>query len=272
MSGPAFVGELQHRPHGEYRRPCPLCEKGPKDDALAVRVDERGLCWRCHRCGYTGAEMRKRHEVRPAPRQDVPARWSDKAERLWTHAKSLRGSIVETYLRSRGCAIPPDDGDLRFLPGRDDFPPAMLARVTDFATGDPMSLHFTKLRPDGSGKAGTERDKLLLRGHQKRGGCIRLWPDDAVTRSLCVAEGIESALSAARLHAPAWAAVDAGNLADLPVVNGIETLAVFADHDAAGIAAARKLVARWRKAGWDARAWIPHAPKADPNDVLRGAA
>lgn len=272
MSAPAFVGELQHRPHGEYRRPCPLCERGPKDDALAVRIDDRGLTWYCHRCQYTGAHSRDRHGVRPAPRQDVPARWSDKAERIWTSAAPVCGSIVETYLRGRGCAIPPADGDLRFLPGRDDFPPAMLARVTDFASGAPLSLHFTKLQADGTGKAGTDRDKVLMRGHQKRGGCIRLWPDDAVTRSLALAEGIESALSAARLHAPAWAAVDAGNLGDLPVVGGIETLAVFADHDAAGIAAARKLVARWRAAGRDARAWIPQAPKADPNDVLRGAA
>jgi len=135
-----------------------------------------------------------------------------------------------------------------------------------------MSLHFTRLDADGSGKAGTERDKLLLKGHQKRGGVIRLWPDESVTVSLALAEGIESALSAAHLHSPAWATVDAGNMRDLPVLEGIEFLAVFADHDPTGVRAARSLVTRWRQAGRQATAWMPTAQKADPNDAVRGAA
>lgn len=101
---------------------------------------------------------------------------------------------------------------------------------------------------------------------------IRLWPDEAVTLSLALSEGVESALSAAHLHTPAWAAVDAGNLADLPVLEGIETLVVFADHDAAGIKAAQKLVGRWRSAGRHAMAWMPTAERTDPNDAVKGVA
>lgn len=270
MIGPAFAHELQHRPHGEYRRPCPLCERGAKDDALAVRVDERGVCWVCHRCGFTGShpnEQRPR-DVRPAPRQDVPLRWSDKAECIWRRAVPLAGTIVETYLRGRGCRLPPPDGDLRFLPARDEFGPCMLARITDTQTGAPMSLHFTRLRQDGTGKAGTERDKILLRGHQKRGGVIRLWPDEAVTRSLALAEGIESALAAAHLHAPAWAAIDASNLEAFPVLGGIEELVVYADHDQVGTEAAREVVNRWRNAGRSAIARRPRTPGEDAADVI----
>ena len=278
MSAPAFALEMLGRQWGEYRRPCPLCERGPKDDALAIRVDDRGCCWVCHRCGFTGSEPRPSHEASrpaPAPRQDVPTRWSLKAERIWRASQALRGTVAQTYLEGRGCVLPPADGDLRFLPSRDGHPPCLVARVTDWATGEPMSLHFTRLRADGSGKAGTERDKLLLRGHQKRGGVIRLWPDDAVTSSLAVAEGIESALCAAHFHAPAWSAIDASNLSGLGVIAGIEQLVVFADHDAAGINAARQVVARWQAAGVQAEAYLPPTPGEDAADVVarhRGAA
>lgn len=274
------VPELLHGRHGEYRRPCPQCDRGPRDAALCVRVDDRGVTWYCHRCHYKGgangsrvARISAGHAARSArPAADIPFRWSERAESLWRCSVPLRDTIGEVYLRARMCVIPPVDGDLRFLPSSANHRPCLLAKVTDFVTNEPLSLHFTKLKRDGSGKAGTERDKFLLKGHQKKGGVIRLWPDDSVTLSLCLSEGIESALSAARLHTPVWSTVDAGNLGDLPVVEGIEELLVFADHDAAGVTAARKIVTRWRRAGRRARAWMPSQDNLDPNDVVRGAA
>lgn len=277
---PAAVLELLHAHYGEYRRACPQCEKGGRDDALAVRVDERGATWYCHRCDYTGSANRSRDQRIVAgqaarsqrPATDIPHRWSPRAEGLWRRTVPLAGTIGHGYLTNRGCVIPPADGDLRFLPAVECYPPCLVAKITDFVTNEPMSLHFTKLKLDGSGKAGTERDKVMLRGHQKKGGVIRLWPDEAVTTSLALAEGIESALSGAHLHQPVWAAVDAGNMADLPVVPGIEVLVIYADNDPAGIKAARRLAGRWLSAERDVSPWMPRCRGYDLNDAARAAA
>ena len=65
---------------------------------------------------------------------------------------------------------------------------------------------------------------------------VRLWPDEAVTYGLCVGEGLETCLTAAHGFTPVWACLDAGNLAGLPVLPGVEALTIVADHDEAGLA------------------------------------
>jgi hypothetical protein len=144
--------------------------------------------------------------------------------------------------------------------------------VCDAQTNKPMTLHFTRLAADGRAKAGMEQDKLLLAGHRKQGGVIRLWPDEAVTRGLALAEGIESGLAAARLHTPIWATVDAGNLAKFPVLDGVEALTIYADHDPAGLKAAKECARRWHAAGREVHIRAPRAPGADAADVSREVA
>jgi hypothetical protein len=210
---------------------------------------------------------------RPIPRTaaHTPLEWSPNAEVIWQRTEPLRGTLAESYLRSRGCLLPPDNGDLRFLPPRDGKPPALCARVTDAIDARPLTLHFTRLRPDGSGKAGTCRDKTLLAGHRKSGGVIRLWPDECVTHGLAIAEGIETALAAAHDFQPVWACVDAGNLAKFAVLAGIDSLTLFADADAAGLAAARACAARWAGAGREV--FVMHARERglDAADIVAGA-
>lgn len=38
-----------------HRKPCPVCDKGPKDRALAITANQRGIMWYCHRCKWNGA-------------------------------------------------------------------------------------------------------------------------------------------------------------------------------------------------------------------------
>ena len=193
----------------------------------------------------------RRHQVRPA-RPTALLRWSVKAETIWQHGKPIFSTVVEAYLRNRGCMVP-KGSDLRFLPADDrDRSPAMMARITDFVTGEPLSLHFTKLTPDGRDKAPVEKPRLFLFGHQKAGGVIRLSVDAEVSTGLGLAEGIETALAVATAWSPVWAAIDAGNMARLPLVAGIEALTIFADHDPPGIKAAGNLASRWRAAGREA--------------------
>ena len=258
------------------RAPCPVCDRGPRDRALAVTTDEKGTVAYCHRCGYTKAENFERRPLEPirsaSAKSSEPLEWSATAEAIWRRTLPLRGTLGQTYLEHRGCVLPPQDSDLRFLPASDRHPPTLCARVTDAVTNKPLSLHFTRLAADGRGKAGGEQDKLLLSGHRKRGGVIRLWPDEAVTCGLALAEGIESALAAAHLFQPVWAAIDAGNMAQLPVLPGIESLTIYADHDEAGIKAAKECARRWHADGREAHIRAPRAPGADAADVSREVA
>jgi putative DNA primase/helicase len=258
------------------RGPCPQCNRGPKDTALARTEDERGVVEFCHRCGYTKAENYERRPLEPvrsAPaKSDAPLEWSDKAESIWRRTKPLRGTLGQTYLEHRGCILPPADSDLRFLPASDKYAPTLCAKITDATTNAPLSLHFTRLAADGRGKSDCEQPKLLLSGHRKRGGVIRLWPNECVTYGLGVAEGIESALAAAHLFTPIWSTVDAGNLAALPVVNGVEALTIYADNDEAGIKAARECARRWHAAGREVRIRAPRAEGKDAADLAKGVA
>jgi phage/plasmid primase-like uncharacterized protein len=122
--------------------------------------------------------------------------------------------------------------------------PALVALISDTLTGEPLSLHRTWIKPDGS-KAAVDPPRLLLKGHPISGGVIRLWPDEAVTTGLGIAEGIETALSLAHGFSPVWSCIDAGHLARFPLLNGISELIIAADNDQAGRKAAEECAQRW---------------------------
>lgn len=265
---------------GPRRQTCPSCGRGERDRTLGVDAEAgRGVA-HCFRCGYVETWREDRHVVRP-PARPLPARTGpQKREKLaehwldhWRDMEPPEGPAL-AYLQARGCRIPPEDGDLRWCPDLRHpsgyVGPALVALVTDARTREPLTIHRTWVRPDGS-KAPVDPPRMLLGGHRKAGGVIRLWPDEAVTTGLAVAEGIETALSLAHVYRPAWACIDAGNLAALPVLSGIECLTIGADHDAAGIRAARVCAERWAAAGVDVAVVMAATPKADINDLKAAA-
>jgi hypothetical protein len=144
----------------------------------------------------------------------------------------------------------------------------LVARLTDVFTGEARSLHFTYLKPDGSGKTDADPARLLLPGHRKAGAVCRLWPDEALTLGLAVGEGVETSLTLAHAFRPVWAAIDAGNLAALPVLEGVEAITVGVDHDPAGITAAHACAERWRAAGREARLVLSETRGFDLNDEV----
>lgn len=227
-----------------------------------------------------GAEFKPRPRPAPALAAVRPVeapqceRLSEYGHRLWAACMPLAGVALE-YLKARACVIPPEDGDLRMHPALKHpdghTGPALVALVTDARTREPLTLHRTWIGADGK-KAAIDKPRLLLGGHRKSGGVIRLWPDDAVTTSLAVAEGIESALSLAHANLPAWSLIDAGNLAALQVLAGIETLVIGADHDHAGTRAARVCGTRWHHAGVHVHIVMPPQERTDLNDVAKEAA
>jgi putative DNA primase/helicase len=146
--------------------------------------------------------------------------------------------------------------------------PALVAIVRDPA-GEPVTLHRTYLTTDGQ-KANVRSPKKLMTPVAASGwlgGAIRI--DNASDR-LALAEGIESAL-AVRVATgwPVWATVTAGGLQRIEVPNAVDRVAIYADHDYAGLEAARHAARRLEKAGKDAQIIIPPAEQMDALDWLR---
>jgi len=268
--------------YGTHRRSCPQCSRGPRDKTFSVTVAPgEAILFHCHRCGFSGRvhadKMALAATTRVAKRHNDMPRYqtlSDSAAAFWAACKPLIGTIAERYLLSRNCVIPSAEAHLRYSANAYHWltktqRPAMVALVTDFADSTIYrSLHFTFLKPDGSGKADLQPAKLLLPRHTKKNGVIRLCADSDVCHGLALAEGIETALSAAHIFTPVWACVDAGNLAALPVVDGIESLTIFADSDLVGLTSANELAVRWAQAGRLVKVRVPREEKQDINDIV----
>ena len=268
---------------GEHRLECPQCSRGPKDKTFGATVEPTGAAvGHCFRCEYVETYRPDRKAVnrpgKPVSRPVAPLKretLSEYGRELFGACSGLAGTAGHNYLQARGCVIPPADGDLRFHPllkhPGGHVGPALVGLVTHAQSGEPMTLHRTWVQADGT-KADCNPPRLLLGGHAKKHGVIRLWPDEASTYGLGVAEGIESALSLAHAFIPVWSVIDAGNLAGLPVLAGVESIFIAADHDEAGLRAAHECAARWHLAGREVRLIVAPDDGCDLNDLARGAA
>jgi putative DNA primase/helicase len=185
--------------------------------------------------------------TRTEPDDDAEARIAF-ARRMSSEAKTIRGTLAEIYFAVvRGLDVQRLDVDhaLRWHARAR----AVIGLMTHAITGEPVGVHRTFLNPDG-----TKRERKML-GRQ---GVIRLSPDDAVTTSLAITEGVEDALAVLLSGwAPVWAATSSGAIARFPVLPGIETLTIFADADDAGLRAAETCRDRWRDAGREAVIVVP---------------
>jgi hypothetical protein len=248
-------------------------ETGEHGDLIDLLIREYGMSW-----SEAKAYLDQLNGGIPAAPLRAPVsaqgklKWSDKAEAIWSKGKPIARSVVESYLRKRGCFLP-DVLDLRYLPATDKYLPAMVARITDFVTGDPLTLHFTRINPDT-----LERDsRVFLRGHTTANGIARLRHINRLDTPLGLAEGIEDALSVMsyREHGlvsfdsgPVWAVLSAGNLAKLPPTPTIGDVNVYADADDTGRSAAESFRQKCTAAGHRVRVMAPNGHK-DWNDDLR---
>jgi phage/plasmid primase-like uncharacterized protein len=263
-----------HRSGRSWRGRCPACSY---DDAFSVRAGRTGrpllFCASCQdRDALALAVLGKPATPDPAAAADVAADRARKqaaALRLWAGSEPVTGTIGETYLTARGIGHLATCPDLRFR-GDCHHPeagrlPAVVALVRD-AIGQPIGVHRTYLRRDGSGKASVEPNKASL--GPIWGGAVRLAP---IAAEMVVGEGIETAAAAGLLLGlPAWAAISAGNLATglaLPV--GIRAVVVAVDRDPAGEKAAKQAAARWQAEGRHVRLMTPKNPGTDAADILK---
>jgi hypothetical protein len=249
----------------DQRGPCPRCGG---TDRFSINI--RKQCWNCRGCrrggdiislvqhlddcsfaaaletlNGTGELQPIGGSARPAPKakthEEYEREQHRKAAWRWLQRRPIAGTIGETYLREvRGitCPLP---ATLAFSPPtKPEHHPAMIAAF-DFpdepepgrlvTTARVNSLHFTLLKPDGSGKAEVEKPKFVV------GACaglpIVLAPVNDLL-GLAIPEGIEDGLT---VHQATGLGVwVAGSRSRMPALapaipNYVEAVTIYAHDD-----------------------------------------
>jgi hypothetical protein len=187
----ADIDALTNGKIGTFDVACPLC--GPsrrlqvnrRRKTLRIFRREPGFAgFFCVRCGEKGAcrdhaalppdpkklELAKAKaaegEHNAAQEQLRTARW------LWSISVPIIDTVAATYLRTCRGYGGPLPTTLRFLPARGAHGPAMIAAfglATERGPGqlviadvDIVGVHITHLAADGLGKAGTDKDKIMI--------------------------------------------------------------------------------------------------------------
>ena len=274
-----------HRAGATWMAPCPVHDD--RSPSLSIRAGKHGkVLVRCH----AGCEQRdviaaladrglwdatgnsadrfahkRRNRITAEPDPDAKAR-TDAALAIWDVSQAAGGSPVETYLRSRGLAIPVSPAirfhsELKHPSG--GIWPVMVALVTHGETGSPIAIHRTFLARDGGGKAPVDPAKMML--GPCRGGVVRLGKPGGV---MMVGEGIETCLAAMQVTGQAaWAALSTSGLRGLDLPREVRDVIVLADGDDPGEAAAQHCAWRWKREGRRVR--IARPPQGmDFNDLL----
>lgn len=283
--------------HGELRGCCPFHE----DRSPSFYIYEGGQRWICFAgCGegdvldfiqkQYGGSLRDAAErlyggdlpVVEAPKLERKdrARSVDYARELWVAAGPIMGTPAEAYLRSRGITAPlppvlrfarlapPKDSGLAASSGNRPLP-ALVALVTAH-DARPTGIQRTYLT-DAGRKALSADGKVKFSLGNIRGGAVRLGPE--IAEGLALTEGIEDALSLMQLGAPsAWAAAGSAMLDGMVLPEGVRSVVVGGDNDAAGRAAAEKAARAFAGTGRIVELLYPDAPFKDFNDELRASA
>lgn len=163
--------------------------------------------------------------------------------------------VALKYFASRGITKLPET-DCHFHPGLDYWEdgqsmgkfPAIVSKFRT-VTGETSTFHITYLNHDGSKLDVSAPKKMLPTIRPLSGSAIRLFP---ATDVLCIAEGIESALSVHMLDGlPVWAAGNAGNMAAMEIPESVKHVYIYADEDKnfCGVQAAYTLANRLKTKG-----------------------
>lgn len=286
MNARELTAALDGRWHGSYGMcPCPShkdrtpslkvgngdtaillkCFAGCETRAVIDALKSRGL-WSDSGAGISS--YKRPHKPPQRRRDDDSAKRSEMARALWNRAQPAQGSLVETYLASRGitAAIPPT---IRYLAGAKHADtglhlPCMIAAVARWPSCEIVAVHRTFLKADGSGEAAVSNPKMML--GPVAGGAVRLAPHGP---TLVVAEGIETAMTLLQeTDYPVWAALSTNGIENLILPDDVTEVIVAADHDEPGLAAANKAAQKWTAAGRKVRIAKPPVEGWDFNDQL----
>lgn len=293
------------RKHGaEYAGVCPF----HNDHNPSLNVNDRKGLWLCRVCEaggdaisfverfysksfpeavaelanapYESAVARFERKAREAAAEynDRPSRkWeadSEERERMaearaiWCDALPIACTLAERYLRSRGIArrLPKT---LRFAPSIYFGPakrklPALLAALQDSA-GKVIAVQRTFLDPVTGTKADPTKEAKRTKGPM-HDGAVRL---GRVGRILGIAEGVETALSAAQIYSlPVWASLGAQRMKAIRLPAEVEEVMIFRDNGDVGLKEAINAAEIWEGQGRHVMIEPPPAEFKDWNDLL----
>lgn len=215
------------------------------------------------------AELRRRREAAERREREEAEARSEDAARMWHDRLRLGGTLAERYLRGRAITGRLPDS-LGFSPGLRHAPtglvfPVLLGAVQS-GTHRVTGIQRIFLDPPTAGKALVTPNKMTfgILGD----GAVRL---GRAGRTLGIAEGIETALSAMQIYSlPVWAVLGAGRLGTLALPDAVEQVMIFADRGDVGEREAERAAESYEAAGRRAQVMLPDAGFKDFNDVLRG--
>lgn len=250
------------------------CHAGCDGRSVMAELQRRGIIsGRGHNAKPPNPTELKRQKAEDLRRQAYRLKVSHD---LFRAAISCEGTAAERYLCEvrgiTGLRFNKMKNTLRFHPetlhsSSGQKLPAILAQIRG-PKGEPLGIHRTYLKPDGSGKADVTPAKMML--GPSSGGSVRFGPDAPV---IALAEGIETALSVARAsRLTVWATLSTSGMKGLilppPPVAGVVILC--ADNDEAGLSAAEIMAGRLHAEGRAVSIIHPARAGDDFNDVLRG--
>jgi hypothetical protein len=269
---------------GRFDLACPIC--GPsrhsplnqRRPVLRVWRPEPGFasfyCARCEERGHvhdwSTAHPRPDRRVIERIKAEADARErataverTTKARWAWSRRQPIAGTIAETYLRTARGYRGPLPSTLGYLPPRGVHGPAMIAAFglpAELELGElcldgtaVCGIHLTRLLRDGSDRERGDKAKIMI--GSSAGYPIVVAPANDLL-GLCVAEGIEDALSIHEVTGlGAWAAGSASRMPALAAVlpSYIEVLNIAVDDDEAGQRHAGELAARANARGFSTR-------------------
>ena len=231
--------------------------------SLSLRQGDHGFLVYCYAGCDSGQVLRalrqivpKRSHTSPAW-QDAPTRSSNIA-RIWNEGLEIKGSLAESYLRSR--KLPSNYPDLRFHPRcpqgpspLTQFKPALLVAVREGWKLTAIQRIF--LDPI----TGAYTQKLMI-GSPGQGA----WQGAVPTDTLAIAESMEDAAAfMAQGHGPCWSALGAARLHLLALPATVTTIVIAEDNDAEGRRAARRAWTVYRERGLMVRRMKPPEPHKD---------
>jgi hypothetical protein len=240
---------------------CPGPGHSPRDRSLAVKLSAQspfGFIAHSHACDHWPA-CRDYVLEKLGWLKDHGGRQHEKAAWLWSRRQPLIGTPAEVYLRAARRYSGPIPRTLAFLPpAKPEHHPAMIAAFAvcdepeSGVIGEPLnvnSVHLTLLKPDGSGKANSDPNKLIIGRPLARPVAVAP-PNDLL--GLAITEGIEDAIAAHEATGlGAWAAGAAGFMPALAsaVPDWIEAVTIYAHADKSGREGALRLAAALSRRG-----------------------
>jgi hypothetical protein len=191
---------------------------------------------------------------------------------VWNDATHIKGTPAEVYLAGRFLSPPWHDlrYNVRTPLGRGPaavFRPALIAAIRERRRI--VAIHRTFLDGTGASRARDLVDSRMMLGRPGR-GAVQLMPAGPI---LGLAEGIETALAATRLHRiPVWAILGTARAAQILLPDWLDRLVLLFDRDEAGWKAARRARLLYDRSGLEIIDAWPPAPHNDWADVLEGQA